>query len=71
MEYSFTEITNSLFLVTADRSIKLSSHDVPNNIQYAPYIESLSTLDFVSKVEIAENNYERRLFIYNPKTTAW
>ena len=71
MEYLFREVTNSLYLVTADRSIKLSSHDVPNNIQYAPYIESLSTLDFVSKVEIAENNYERRLFIYNPKTTAW
>lgn len=64
MEYSFREIMNSLYLVTADRSIEFLPHDPPRNIQYVPYIESLNTLSFVSKVEVDQKTLERRLFIY-------
>lgn len=64
MEYTFREVINSLYLVTADRSIELISNHLPKDIQYAPYIESLSTLGFVSKVEVEQCGYERKLFIH-------
>lgn len=64
MEYSFREVTNSLYLVTADRSIEFLPHDPPKDVQYVPYIESLNTLSFVSKVEVDPKTFERRLFIY-------
>lgn len=64
MEYTFREVINSLYLVTADRSIEVISNHLSKDIQYAPYIEFLSTMDFVTKVEIEQCGYERKLFIH-------
>lgn len=63
MEYKFREIVNSLYLVTADRSINFFAHDPPKDVKYIPYIENLDELEFVTKVEIDPESLERKLFI--------